>query len=508
MTPDFRILILILLASVRMSFGADPSTESPNVLFIATDDLRDWVGCLGGYGGEVHTPNIDRLASRGVLFTNAHTASPVCCPSRAAIMSGRLPSSTGVYNNQHWWKPHRPKLVTLPVLFRQHGYETAGAGKIYHHTVGNNPPSQWDQYQRLVFNDDAFSRTSANYRRLYPYTTPRERPPEFPYSGLTLYSPEVDWGVLPKAESDMDDARTADFAITFLKRNHDRPFFLAAGIFRPHMPWYAPQKYVDMYPIEKIQLPPVDEDDLKDVPEAGRKLALRKYEDLQKVRAAGQWKRAVQMYLASISFADAQVGRILDALDSSPHAKNTIVVFWSDHGWHLGEKNHWHKRTLWDPATRVPLIVASPAHTESSGRCEEAVSLLDVYPTLAELTGTKPPQTLDGESLVPLLRNPSAKRITPAVTVDENQHVSVRDERYRYIRYSDGTEEIYDYATDPYEWINRSSDPSVESIRERLARYIPTEFAKAAPSKKAYEFDPKTYTWTNRKTGQVVKGKR
>ena len=487
-----------------MSLTATATGTPPNVLFLATDDLRDWVGCLEGYDGEVYTPNIDRLAKQGVLFTNAHTASPVCCPSRAAIMSGRLPSSTGVYNNQHWWKPHRPRLVTLPILFRQHGYKTAGAGKIFHHTVGNNPPSQWNQYQRLVFNDDAFSRTSAKYRKLYPYTIPRQRPPEFPYSGLTLYSPEVDWGVLPTAETDMDDARTADFAIEYLKRDHGSPFFLAAGIFRPHMPWYAPQKYVDLYHIDDIRLPAVDDEDLNDVPEAGRKLALRKFEDLQKVRAAGKWKRAVQMYLASISFADAQIGRILDALDQSEYASNTIIVFWSDHGWHLGEKNHWHKRTLWEPATRVPLIIVSPQHASSAGRCEEAVSLLDVFPTLAELTGAKAPDSLDGESLVPLLRNPSAPRSTPAVTVDENRHVSVRDERYRYIRYADGTEEIYDYATDPNEWINRSSDPSVEHVRERLAPFIPSKFAKAAPSKKAYEFDPVRYTWTNRTTGEVV----
>ncbi|NQT11102.1 MAG: sulfatase, partial [Planctomycetes bacterium] len=456
----------------------------------------------------VHTPNIDRLAAGGTAFTNAHTAAPVCCPSRAAMMSGRLPSSTGVYGNSQWWKPHLPDLPTLPVHFRRHGYVAVGAGKLFHHTAGNNPPGQWDAYHRLTFNDDAWTRVSKRYKALYPFTKPQPVPAGFPFSGLTLYSPEVDWGALSKPEPDFDDSQTIDYGIRFLSKKHDRPFFLACGTFRPHLPWYTPQKYVDLYPLDQIKLPEAPPDDLDDVPEAGRRLALAKANDLEKVRDARKWKEAVRMYLASISFADAQVGRLLDALDRSPARENTIVVLWSDHGWHLGEKGHWHKRTLWEEATRVPLVVVAPGHGRPGQRSSRAVSLIDVFPTLNELCGLRDPPGLDGKSLVPLVDDPTARRDQPAVIVDQNRHCAVRDDRYRYIRYADGSEELYDHATDPNEWTNLAHEPSLAEVKSRLAQWIPRRWADPAPSKRAYRFDPHQYTWTVKKTGEVIEGGR
>ena len=329
-----RYLIIVIFGFSLVAGVAAP--KKPNILFIAVDDLRDWVGFMGGYKGKVHTPHMDELASRGTAFLNAHTAAPVCCPSRAAVMSGLLPSTSGIYNNGHWWKPNLPKLVALPEHFRNNGYLAAGAGKIFHHTAGNNPPAIWDEYHRLVFNDDAFSRSAGRYLTLYPYTKPQPVPEEFPYSGITLYSPEVDWGVLPKEEREMDDFKTVKFCTDFMAREHSKPFFLACGIFHPHLPWYVPRKYLDLYPVDQVQLPEVLREDLNDVPQAGQKMALRKNQDLEKVRAAKKWKPAVAHYLASITYADARVGQLLKGLDQSGYAKNTIIVLWSDHGWHFG----------------------------------------------------------------------------------------------------------------------------------------------------------------------------
>ena len=493
-----------LLAS--NSFAESETSQKPNVLFIAVDDMRDWVGYLKGYKGQVLTPNIDRLADTGTPFTNAHCASPVCCPSRAAVMSGRFPSSTGVYNNGQWWKPHMPELTTLPVHFKSNGYEAVGAGKLFHHTVGNNPPGQWDAYHRLVFEDDAFSRTSGRITPLYPFTAFKPFPEEFPLSGIRPYSNEVDWGVLDKPEPAFDDAKTATYAIDYLKQEHDKPFFLACGLFHPHLPWYVPPKYLKLYNEKDPVLPKVKTDDLDDVPEPGKKLALRKYEDLQRLHKANKWNTAVQHYLASISFADAQIGRLIDALAESPHADNTIVVLWSDHGWHLGEKNHWHKRTLWEEATRVPLIIMTPDTLHAGTRCAEPVSLVDLFPTLIDLCQLPPVQKLSGQSLVPLLKDPASKRAHPAVTEDENRHCAVRDIRYRYIRYNDGSEELYDMQTDPLQWNNLAGDPEMKPTKTRLAQFIPKTWAPHAPTKSAYQFEPFPYRWTHKKTGKVTEG--
>jgi len=405
----------------------DAPSDRPNVLFFAVDDMNDWTSVLGGYAGEVHTPNQDRLAEMGVSFTNAQTASPVCCPSRTAMMLGKRPSTTGVYGNQQWWRPHMPEAVSMPMYFRQHGYTAAGAGKIFHHTAGFNPPDQWDDFQRIVFRDDPWFRGA---KINYPWSRHEPNPEGYPFCGMPGVPHEGDWGVLPgKGEADYDDSRTADYAVRFLGKEHKKPFFLACGIFRPHLPWYAPKKYFDMYPLDGIKLPEVREDDLDDVPEEGKGLSRRRRDTFLRVKKHGKWKEAIQAYLACITFSDAQLGRVLDALEKSDYKDNTIIVFWSDHGWHLGEKNHWHKMTLWEEAARVPLIVAAPGVTDGGTTCARPVDMTAVFPTLIELCGFEPKKDLDGASIVPLLRNPARKWDTPAIIQFMRGQCAVRSDR-------------------------------------------------------------------------------
>lgn len=502
-SPLRSLVTLIALLTLPLA-----KAERPNVLFLAVDDMNDWVGFLGGYPGKVHTPNLDRLAAMGTAFTNAHCAAPVCCPSRAAVLSGLFPSSTGIYGNQHWWKPNLPDLRTIPIHFRENGYHTIGAGKIYHHTAGNNPPNQWHDFRRCLFNDNAWIRHGS---ALYPWTKHKPRPKEFPYSGIKLYSGEADWGVLPLEESKYDDAVTADYAVEFLgalPKKEKTPFFLAVGMFHPHMPWYVPPRYLDLYPLAKVVVPETKAGDLDDVPPPGKRLALAKSGDLARIRKAKKWKIAVQHYLASITFADAQVGRVLQALDDSPASRNTVIVLWSDHGWHLGEKGHWHKRTLWEEATRIPLTVAAPSVGKPGQRCSAPASLVDLYPTLLDLCNLPPVPKLDGQSLVPWLKDPNKAGTRPALTMHESGHVSVRTERYRYIRYQSGEEELYDHQNDPNEWTNLANLPAQKDRLQELGKWIPKTRAKAALTKKAFDFDPHAFTYKNRKTGVVIKGGR
>ena len=484
-----RVFAFILLYCLPLAALAD----RPNVLFLAVDDMNDFVGFLGGYAGEVHSPYIDRLAGQSVAFTNAHCPSPICCPSRAAVLLGKLPSTTGIYNNGHWWKPHLSEAVSLPVHFRENGYRVHGAGKIFHHTAGNNPPEQWDSFQRIVFNDDPWFR---GYKLNYPWSRSGAAPEGFPFSKVPNLPSENDWGALPnKPESDYDDAHTVDYACDFLQQSQDKPFFLACGLFRPHLPWYAPQKYFDHYPLDSIELPAIPEDDLDDIPKEGRALSKTRRADFTKVKEAGRWKNAMQAYLASISFADAQLGRVLDALENSPHRDNTIIVLWSDHGWHLGEKNHWHKMTLWEEATRVPLTIYVPSMQGNGESCAQPASLIDLYPTLIELCDLSPRDDLDGQSLVPLLRDPSSLRDEPAIIEYQRGQCAVRSRHFRYIRYADGSEELYDHRTDPSEWTNLANRERWTSVKASLSAAQTSEWAPPAPSKSAYHFDPATYSW-------------
>jgi choline-sulfatase len=469
--------------------GAAFAKESrPNVLFISVDDMNDWVGCLRGYPG-VQTPNIDRLARRGVLFANAHCASPLCNPSRTALYTGLAPSTSGIYNNDQFWRPALPDVVTMPAYFKRNGYHVAGAGKVLHHTSGFNPPDQWHEFKLQVFDDPWYRRAE-----WYPWNQKIPAPPGHPFNGLKDFPGEFDWGVLPKTEGEYGDMRAVDFGVEFLNRRLDKPFFLAVGLWHPHIPLFAPQNYFDLYPESKVKLPESPEDDLDDVPAIGRQLAAARREELNRMVREGKYRDAVRAYLACISFADAMIGRLLAALDRSPYAKNTAVVFFSDNGWHLGEKKHWHKSTLWQRSTHVPLIIRAPGARAAGRARTQPVSLLDLYPTMVDLCGLPKKTDLDGESLVALLHDPGAKRKPAVATYLPGNH-TVRTERWRYIRYRDGGEELYDCLADPNEYRNLASDPRHDGLKKELAAWMPKTSAPPKPVRNDYDFDFEHYTY-------------
>ena len=459
-----RLAMVLFAVSLAWAEGAAGAEQPPDVLFIAVDDLNDWVGVLGGHP-QARTPNIDRLARRGVLFTNAHASAPACNPSRASLMTGVRPSTSGVYHNPQDWRRAKKLrgLATIPQTFRAAGYHVIGGGKIYHaHTIypwgfeGFPQPEAWDDYY------------PSRRRQLPDEITPRERPVN---SHPSMYAGVFDWAPIVAEDSAMGDGQVVAWAERQLAKKHDKPLFLAVGIYRPHIPWYVPEKYFAKYPLATIQLPRVLSNDLADVPPAGQRGLLRHWHKW--VAENGQWKKAVQGYLASVAFADAMVGRLLDALEKSGRAERTVIVLWSDHGYHLGVKQHWEKFALWEQTTRVPLIFVGPGVTKAGGRSKRPVSLLDIYPTLAELAGLPIPKHVEGRSLTPLLGNPEADWPYAVVTTQRRNNHAVRSERHRYIRYDDGSEELYDHASDPLEWKNLAGDAAYNAIKMKLAKWLP-----------------------------------
>lgn len=455
--------------------GVVQAQERPDILFISVDDLNDWVGVLGGHP-QALTPNMDALADRGILFTNAHSPAALCNPARTSVMLGLQPSTSGIYGNYPSWMEieHLAELPNLPRFLRENGYETYGAGKLFHgHTfspsgyLGYNDPSAWDAY----------------YPSLTRQIPDEIRPHVTPANGNPL-SPNFDWSAVVADDRAMGDGQVAAWAEERIGAADDGPRFVAAGIYRPHLPWYVPQGYLDMYPLEDIVLPEVPPDDLDDVPLIGQQFqagtSMAPMELHQWVIDEGKWKEGVQAYLASITFADAMVGRLLDALERTERADSTIIVLWSDHGWHLGEKHRWRKQTLWEEATRVPLIIVAPGVTTPGTRSARTVSLVDIFPTLAELTSIAAPVNLDGVSLKPLLEDPDMVWDRAALSTNEFGNHAVRSERYRYIRYYNGNEELYDHEGDPGEWANLATDPAYDEIKAELAKWMPQNDAEDA----------------------------
>ncbi len=448
--------------AVLLGCGLAVAADKPDVLFIAIDDLNDWTGCLGGHP-QASTPNLDRLVGRGTLFTNAQCAAPACNPSRAALMSGLRPFTTGVYNNnQPYGLPLKDKL-TLNRFLMQQGYQVLGGGKIYHGGGGLPGESRTDWHAYFSRGDDP-------------------HPPVKSVSGLN--QAHFDWGPLDATDEEMGDYRLVTWAAEQLQKKHDRPLFLAVGFVKPHLPWYVPRKYFDMFPLDSIQLPVVKEDDLNDVPAAGVKMA-RPEGDHQAVVSNNQWKLAVQGYLATIKFLDGQIGRLADAVDKSGRSDNLVIVLWSDHGWHLGEKQHWRKFALWEEAARAPLAFIAPGVTKPNTRCDAAVDFMSIYPTLVDLIGLPIPEHIQGPTLRPLLDNPQAAWDRVGVTTHGRGNHAVRDQAWRYIRYADGSEELYDHRNDPYEWTNLADRPDQAAIKKRLAAMLPTEEAANAPTEQA-----------------------
>ncbi len=500
-----RVLFCLALAALAVHARAN-EPEWPNVLFVAVDDLNDWVGCLGG-NPQAHTPNIDRLAKRGVLFTNAHCASPACNPSRAIVFSGTMPWKTGVWSNKSkkLFQQH-PDIQVIPRAFSDAGYITLGTGKLMHSSgTANrimfdqnfNPEQRWSPFTReqVRYNKQELpSKGTDDPRHVVRFKgreavvlplnhMPSDRKPQ------SAEGESFDWGPLDVPDSAMGDTQITDWAIERLKAGFDgKPFFLGVGYYRPHIPLFAPTLYFDRFDGIGVQLPPFAKNDLDDLSNVARRWAIEPVTAGRHstVIKHGQWEEAIKAYLACTTFVDHQVGRLLDALEAGQFGNNTVIVFWSDHGWHLGEKQHWGKWTGWECSTRVPLIVVPPKkHTDNfaktGSQCGHAVSLVDLYPTLTELCGVPAPDGLDGQSLVPLLREPSQGTDRTAVTIFDPGNVTLRTERWRYIRYTDGSEELYDINVDPNEWTNLSDDPNHESILKSLRRAVPKEAIEPPP---------------------------
>ncbi|MDZ4852531.1 MAG: sulfatase [Pirellulaceae bacterium] len=431
-----------------MTHGA----ERPNILFIAIDDLNDWVGCLGGHP-DAKTPNMDRLAQRGLLFRNAHCQVPVCMASRVSVFSGRLASSTGCYefNAEFHEASTLANDIPIPLHFKRNGYATLGGGKLLHSGFQG----------RIAETFDVDLTQGRN-------PTPKQ----------TMNWPLKAWdyGAFPDRDDQMGDYQLALKAAEFLKQKQDQPFFVATGFHRPHVPLIVPQKWFDLYDREKLTLPKAPIEDMSDIPESDitrQKAVAPSHAD---VLEADKWRDFVHAYLACVSFVDHCVGVVADAALDGPNGDNILIVLWSDHGFHLGEKQHWAKRTLWEESSRVPLIFAGKG--VPIGKTSDAtVGLLDIYPTLVEAAGLPALRNLDGISLLQLFKNPTEPWDRAVVsTWLPNNHVVIKD-HWRYIHYKEGADELYDLSGDPDEFTNLAADPKFAELKASLARWLPKENA-------------------------------
>lgn len=456
--PDRRQFLCSTLAAVAALLPSGACYEPgrnrrPNVLFLVLDDQNDWVGCLGGHRS-ARTPNVDRLAQRGMLFSNAHCAAPQCSGSRTSVLAGRQPFTSGVYDNVHDYRLAYPDLVNLPQHFKASGYQTLNTGKMFH-----------------------FPEPTAFHESYYPDSID-PRPRRDPNDGWGRPTPPdsgFNWGPIDADFDELHDGMVSRWASDVLASRCEPPFYLSVGIFWPHLPWFPPRDFLAAFPPEHTPPPLIYRYDKTDLGPRGRSFRTVSRDDM--VRKHGQMRKAVACYLACMAVADKAVGRVLDALDASGFAEETIVVLWSDHGHHLGEKEHWSKYDLWEDTTRVPLVVSVPGLTAAGSRCAKPASLVHLYPTLVDLCDLPAMDGLDGTSLRPLLEDPAADWLHAAITTSRLSQ-SVRSERYRYIRYDNGEEELYDHASDPNEWVNLEAVRGVPGgIKEELAAQLPATLA-------------------------------
>ncbi|MBK1879757.1 sulfatase [Pelagicoccus mobilis] len=456
----FAILASILFVPHFTLFAA--SSGKPNVLFIVVDDLNDYVSLLEDYPG-IKTPNLDKFSKTAMTFSQAYCAGPICNPSRTSLISGIAPYRSGIYINSDQLRASPPvvKSVLLPEQFKRNGYQTLWNGKLFHSRPSDKRfAAMWDNTEGGKGHYGPNAKNS-------PIPDHIERPKNFNYEAWT--GPDTDF---PDYSNMLINEQR-------LAQKYDDPFFMVYGIYRPHNPWTAPKRFFDMYPLDEIVMPEVPDDDLDDIPAIGQQYARRPV-SLQELKEAGQWKPVVQSYLASISFMDYCLGRVLDALDNGPNAHNTIVCIVADHGFHMGEKQHFAKYALWEKTTRVLYTWRVPGMTEPGSVSNATVNLLDIYPTLNELCGlSEVPQRLDGKSIVPILKDSDADWNRPSITTYQQNDHAIRTDRWRYIRYRDGSEELYDHSNDPNEYTNLAPNPEYASVIANLAKHLPKE--NAAP---------------------------
>jgi len=471
------LLKLIALACSSSILGCNPSNPSNpnnpsnpsnpkipipkkdwNILFLSVDDLNSWTGFLGGHPNAL-TPQMDRFAKRSLVFENAHCNVPLCNPSRCATLTGLQPYTSKIYDNYQKLRNTLPLIKTLPQHFKDNGYWAQGFGKVFH-------GSDWQSWNKdIAQGSNPKPIIPAPTNNIYSKTSP-------------LWQRNFDWYALPNGPEEMDDYRLATLAEQFLSQyNKNNPFFMGFGTFLPHTPLYVPKQYFDLHPLSQVELPLILNNDFDDIPpEAFEAYGLnsRYHVPHSLVQSKGQWSQGVQAYLAATSFADDMVGKVLTALENSPYKDNTITVLWSDNGWHLGEKLHWKKNTLWSEATHVPLMISIPGYTDTGGRISDAVSLVDLMPTLFELCNITSNHKLDGTSLLPFLEQPSQPQERHAISTWNPGNHSVRYKHYRYTRYRYGGEELYDLKSDPNEWTNLALDTNYSVIKQHLKGLLPT----------------------------------
>ena len=457
-----NLFVLLSFTLVLMSCQQPKKTKvksseikKSNVLLIAVDDLNDWIGVLGGHP-QVKTPNMDRLAARGVLFSNAQCQSPVCNPSRASLMTSLYPSTSGIYflNPDLKESPVASKSRLMPQRFEEEGYTVFGAGKLFHNGG--------------VQNETYVPNYAGRFGGFGPM--PEEKISDYP--GHPLW----DWGVFPERDDQMPDYQIASWAKERLAEKQEQPFWMGVGFYRPYVPQFAPQKWFDMYPIDSVQLPKTIAEDLSDISSYGVDITRLNHVSPthEWVTENDEWKPLVQSYLACVSFVDAQVGRVLDAFDKGAYGDNTYIVLFSDHGFHLGEKDRYAKRSLWEDGARVPLIIVGP-NIPAGKVCNKPVQLLDIYPTLLELTNLEADPLHEGHSLVPLLKDVETDWPYMARTSFGPGNYAILSEHYRFIQYNDGSEELYDHSKDAQEWYNVIDNPENDAIIQQHRNQIPQE---------------------------------
>jgi iduronate 2-sulfatase len=452
-------LVVVPLVVTTAATSAYPKDRKKNVLFISVDDMNNDLGCFGH--PVIKSPNIDRLASRGITFINTYCQFPLSSPSRSSVLTGYRPDKTRVFDLTYHFRQDMPDVITLPQMFINNGYYVARVGKVYHYgnpgdigTNGLDDKVSW--FERI--NPAGRDKTSLEL-------------------DLINYTPERGLGAAMSYLSDEKgtdiehtDGKVATEAIKLLEKHKNEPFFIAAGFYKPHCPWITPSKYFGLYKLADMSLPKISQETRKDYPE----LALASTQPWPYFGITSDQAMECKLaYFAAISFVDAQIGRLLDALESLGLSENTIIVFWSDNGYHLGEHGLWFKQSCFEESAKIPLIISAPGLKTAGQICNKPVELVDIYPTLAELSGLKPPNDLDGFSLSPLLQNPLSDWAHPAYTQTQRGNTpghSIRTEGWRYTEWGFGKMgvELYNEETDPQELNNLAGNPKYADIIKKM----------------------------------------
>jgi len=510
-----RFLLSVLISLIILGSGCtrEKPDETPNVLFIAIDDLNDWTGALKGHSQAI-TPNLDELCNEGLLFTNAHCSQAVCIASRNSLLSGLHPSTTGWYSSRSAMQRSYDQVMQehkmLPQYFKDNGYKTMTVGKIYHRGASDYPDRTedfWDETAPEYDVPEDLRARGDGYGGIKFYPFPRDGSQIVNHYGEDFNNGHsLCWGALEREDmpgGKMYDELISEWAVERLSEDHEKPFFLAVGFVRPHVPYTAPKEYFDLYQLDDIIVPEVPVDEMADIPAMGKSIAFGTIETGDHFAVVNlsdsYWREMVYAYLACVSFVDDQLGKVLEALEKSKYAENTIIVLWSDHGQHLGEKKHWRKQALWEESTKVPLYFQVPGQPGRGLESERVVSLLDIYPTLVDLCGLPDAEKLEGNSLLPLIQNPDMEWEKPVLSTWYYKNHSVRSEHFRYILYRDGSEELYDHRNDPGEHINLAGDPEYASVIAEHKQWLPEADALPAGSDlwEGDKLDRRIEEWTS-----------